>query len=120
MRFFCSRGGINATPQIDPISRPPRTVLAGNLCPVTATSARRSYPDCRKLPPRRSTPLYVNRVTAHLLGARQNYPQPPLRFAQFKCDIHRGILFPGGCVGAIEIHRLGPLRLVGCNPKPTS
>src|SRR5437660_1141193 len=47
----------------------------------------------------------VDPITAHLLSASYHYPQLPLRLAQFKSNVNRGILASGGCVSVISSHR---------------
>src|SRR3982075_221560 len=54
-----------------------------------------------------------DRIAAQLLRARQHHTELPLRFAQFKNQVHRGILGRGGCVSVSELEHLVPPRLDG-------
>src|ERR1700730_8362626 len=56
----------------------------------------------------------VNRVTAQPHRAWQHHTELPLRLAQFKNHLHRGILVRGGgCVSTIELRHLDPPGLEG-------
>jgi hypothetical protein len=96
-----------------------RLIRQPPMQPVTVISrlvarhdANRLAAHCRLRPRRRQArPKHhkvaaVNRVTAHLLRARQDDPELPLRLAQFKRNVNRGILVRGGCVSPIELHHL--------------
>src|SRR5437667_651642 len=48
---------------------------------------------------------------ARLLGPRQQHAELPFGFAQFKHNVHRGILSRGGCADVIEIQHFDPPRL---------
>src|SRR5258707_7318534 len=63
------------------------------------TRRRKTCCQCRQVAPR-------NRVTAHLRRARHHHTELPLRFAQFKCNVNRGIFVSGGGVSVIELQHL--------------
>ena len=73
---------------------------------AAALSSRSSQSRCQ-----RGQVAAKDRVVAQLLRARQQQPDPPLGYAQFKHNVHRAILSQGGCADVIEIRHLGPPRL---------
>jgi len=83
-------------PAMQPVpSSPPRSTTR------SAPACRSAQPSCAPHQPRRQRRQIASpdRVAAHLLRAGYHHAELPLRFAQFKSDVHRGILVRGGWSG---------------------
>src|SRR6266702_1971658 len=84
------------------------TGLVARQDPHRLAATRSLCPTARQTRCQRCQVSSHNRVSAQLLRTGQQHTEQPLRLAQFKNHVNRGILANGGCVSPIVLKHLEP------------